>query len=307
MDPQVSIALPVYNGEKFIEFTIKSVLDQDYNDLELIITDNRSTDRTKEICLDLAETDPRIRYVENPRNLGAAPNYNAGYALARGKYLKWSAHDDLISPNFISATVSALETHPDATLAFGRTICIDTDGNEIPGDDHNETQSILEDEPHIRFHRAIVESGTCFPIFGLFRMDLLRKSTLHRSYYGSDRALIAETALLGKCLLVDEAIFYNREHSDRSIRIEDLAERRRWQDTSASRGAVMEHVNLLRHLFEIARRHPDVVRRDRAVAQVMKVALKRKQLGRIALDFIRYASPKTAAALRQRLVATPNH
>ena len=306
MDQKVSVALPVYNGENFIESTIKSILAQYYNDLELIITDNRSTDRTKEICLDLAQTDPRIRYVENPKNLGAAPNYNAGYQLARGQYLKWSAHDDLISPNFISSTLAALENDPGASLAFGRTICIDPDGTEFPGDDHNETQAILEGEPHVRFHRAIMESGTCFPIFGLFRMSTLRKSTLHRSYYGSDRALIAETALLGRCLLVEEAIFYNREHSDRSIRIDDLAERRRWQDTSASRAAVMEHVNLLRHLFEIAMRHPDVVRRDRALAQVMKLALKRKQLGRIALDFIRYASPKTAAALRQRLVASPH-
>jgi len=306
MDPKVSIALPVYNGEKYIEQTIKSVIAQDFDDLELIITDNRSEDRTKQICLDLAATDQRIVYIENPHNLGAAPNYNAGYQLARGDYLKWCAHDDLISPNFISACLSALEADPRATLAFARTICIDTNGAVIPGDDHNETGAILDDEPENRFYRAIMESGTCFPIFGLFRMPALRKSTLHRSYYGSDRALIAEIALLGRCLRLEDAVFYNREHADRSIRIDDLAERRRWQDTSASRAAVMEHVNLLRHLFEIARRHPDVVRRDLAMRQVMKLAMRRKQLGQIALDFIRYASPRTAAALRQRLAAAPN-
>ncbi len=73
MPPQVSLALPVYNGEKFIEEAIHSILRQDYQDFELIITDNASTDRTEAICRDFAASDRRVKYVRNDRNLGAGP------------------------------------------------------------------------------------------------------------------------------------------------------------------------------------------------------------------------------------------
>ena len=71
MTPQVTLAMPVYNGEKYIAISIRSVLDQDFRDFELIITDNASTDETEAICRELAARDPRIRYVRNERNLGA--------------------------------------------------------------------------------------------------------------------------------------------------------------------------------------------------------------------------------------------
>ena len=90
----------------------------------------------------------------------------------------------------------------------------------------DETPAILDADPADRFERAITLGGTCFPIFGVFRTEMLKRSTLHRSYYGSDRALIAEAALMGKLLRVDEAVFYNREHPKRSIRMVDHAERR---------------------------------------------------------------------------------
>lgn len=300
MEKKVSIAMPVYNGEQFIENAIKSILEQDYQNIELIITDNESSDATPEICRKYASLDDRVTYVRNPRNLGAAPNYNRGFELATGEYLKWFAHDDLISPNYISACVAALEADPEASLAFGSTICIDPDGNTFEGTDADETPPILDDDPARRFFRAITLGGTCFPIFGVFRADMLRRSTLHRSYYGSDRALIAEAALMGKVLRIDEAVFYNREHPKRSIRMVDHAERSRWQDTSANaRTASMEHVSLFRHLFEIAGRHPETVSPFKARREVLRFASKPIQLGRLSLDVIRFFSPGLAAKMRR--------
>ncbi|NJO33632.1 MAG: glycosyltransferase family 2 protein [Rhodospirillales bacterium] len=235
MAPRVSLAMPVFNGENYISTAIESILAQDFSDIELIITDNASVDGTKDICEAYAKRDSRVRYAPNSKNLGAAPNYNRGFELARGEFLKWCAHDDLISANFVSVCVKALDDDPKATLAFARTQCIDTDGKEIAGEDSEEMESILDERPEDRFYKAITMGGTCFPIFGLFRMTALRKSTLHRLYYGSDRALIAETALLGRCLRMDEAIFYNREHPRRSIRMVDHAERSRWQNASGGR------------------------------------------------------------------------
>lgn len=299
MEPKITLAMPVYNGERYIQSAVDSILAQDFADFELIINDNASTDSTEAICRDYASKDARVRYIRNEKNLGAAPNYNLGYENARGDYLKWCAHDDLISPNFLSTCLKALEASPEASLAFGRTQCIDHEGKEIPWDEGSLMEEINDDDSATRFHTAITRAGTCFPIFGLFRMSVLKRTTLHRSYYGSDRALIAETALLGKCLQVNEATFFNREHQTRSINMVNHADRSRWQNTSGGRAAAMEHVNLLRHLLEIAGRHPDVVSPMAARMKVARVALTGRQLGRYALDLVRYVSPEGGARLKR--------
>jgi len=299
MSPRITLAMPVYNGENFVRLAIESILAQDFTDFELIITDNASTDGTQAICEDFAARDERIRYVRNPNNLGAAPNYNRGYELARGEYLKWCAHDDLLSPNYLSACLACLEANPDASLAFGSTQCIDLEGNFIDWQAGGEMESIDHDDPARRFSEAIRRGGTCFPIFGLFRKSMLDRTTLHRTYYGSDRALIAEAALLGKALQVPEAVFYNREHPRRSINMDSLEARSRWQNASASRKTSMEHVNLLTHLIEIARRHPEVTPRRRALMKVAGYATIPTQMGRYALDLIRYVSPGLGASLKR--------
>ena len=86
---RVSIGLPVYNGEKYLEQALISILSQTYTDFELIISDNASTDRTQAICREYAAKDPRIRYYCNEENLGAAPNHNRVFELASGEYFKW--------------------------------------------------------------------------------------------------------------------------------------------------------------------------------------------------------------------------
>lgn len=106
--PLVSIGLPAFNGERYLASTIRSILDQDFADFELIIGDNASTDGTRAVCEAFAAADPRIRYHHNPRNLGAGPNYDLCFHRSRGRYFKWAAHDDMLAPGFLSAAVAAL-------------------------------------------------------------------------------------------------------------------------------------------------------------------------------------------------------
>ena len=121
-----------------------------------------------------------------------------------------------------------------------------------------------------------------------------------RHVYGSDRALIAEAALLGNVLRVEEAKFYNREHPSRSIRMSDHAERSQWQDTSTStRKSSMEHMGLFLHLMEIAGRHGDRVSTMAARKAVLKFAMTPVQGGRLVLDLVRYVSPGLARQLRR--------
>ena len=123
--PLVTIGIPVYNGAAYIAATLDSVLAQSHEHLEIIVSDNASTDRTPEILEEYAERDSRIRLILNPTNLGAAPNYNRTFALARGEFFKWAAHDDLCEPTFISTCVEALRNDDRVVLAYPESEVID--------------------------------------------------------------------------------------------------------------------------------------------------------------------------------------
>src|SRR4051794_17704887 len=90
--PEVSICLPVYNGENYVGEAIRSILGQSFENLELIISDNASTDETARICQAFAAQDSRVRYVRSPVNRGLAWNHNRAFALARGRYAMWIGH-----------------------------------------------------------------------------------------------------------------------------------------------------------------------------------------------------------------------
>lgn len=108
---KITIGIPVYNGEEFLEEKISSILDQDYNNFELIISDNCSTDSTKKICEKFAIKDKRIRFFSHKENLG--PNWNFNFILqkAEGEYFIWTAVDDKILPGFFEKNISILETN----------------------------------------------------------------------------------------------------------------------------------------------------------------------------------------------------
>src|SRR3954454_13625589 len=87
--PRLTIGLPVHNGERYLEESLTALMKQTFSDFELIISDNASTDGTEAICRRHADQDPRIRYIRQSHNLGAADNHNLLVPLARGEYFKW--------------------------------------------------------------------------------------------------------------------------------------------------------------------------------------------------------------------------
>ena len=95
---KITVGMPVYNGEQYLESAIRSVLAQSYDDFVFLIADNASSDQTTDICQDFAAQDPRIRYLRHERNIGAAANYNVLFAEARTPYFRWSNADDLLHP-----------------------------------------------------------------------------------------------------------------------------------------------------------------------------------------------------------------
>jgi glycosyltransferase involved in cell wall biosynthesis len=296
--PRVTLALPVYNGENFIENAIQSILCQTFTDFELIVSDNASNDRTLDIVKAYQQRDERIRLIQNEQNIGAAANYNVGFLRARGEYLKWCAHDDQIDPGHVAMLVTKLDRDPHLSLAFGKTICVDATGQEVPMVGV-EMPEILDPDPVERFMNTIIYAGTCFPIFGLFRREALGRTTLHRPYYGSDRALLAEAALMGRFGFVPKAIFYNRDHGERSINIRDKLARSFWQNGTKNRRTAAEHLNLLQHFFEISGRHPDIASPLRMRLALLRFASEPYQLGRYLMEFAGLVSPGTARLMKR--------
>jgi glycosyltransferase involved in cell wall biosynthesis len=298
MPPRVSLALPVYNGEKFVADAIRSILDQEYSDFELIITDNASTDATEAICRQFATSDDRIKYFRNERNLGAGPNFNLGFKLSSGDYFKWCACDDCLSPNFVASCVTALDLNQSAVLAYGTTQIIDENGRRLPVTDPVLT-AMDEAGPVDRFRRVIGEVGTCYEVFGVFRSAVLRQTTLHRPYYGSDRALLAEMALLGSFLHVPEIVFYSREHAGRSINIADKKARIAWHNTQVKTRHSLEHWRLLGHLTQVAFRRRRLAPPGQTLRCILAWAITPLQLSRYGLELIGLICPSMHSRLRR--------
>jgi glycosyltransferase involved in cell wall biosynthesis len=223
----VSIGLPVYNGEDYLEAAIASLLAQTFTDFELIISDNASSDRTAEICEQFAAQDERIHYSRNAENLGAAENFNRVVHLARGEYFKWAAHDDLCEPTFLERCVEVLDADPTVVLCSTGVGCIDWAGNLRPPK-HDPPRNLRSWEPAERFRAIVLQTFWSYEIFGVVRLETLRQTLLQTANYGGDRAILAELSLHGRFFQVPETLFWRRFHLKQSTCLPTQQQRLRW-------------------------------------------------------------------------------
>lgn len=234
----VSIGVPVFNGEKYIGQTLASIISQTYEDLEIIVSDNASTDHTREIVEEYVARDRRIRYIQQSSNIGAAGNFNNTFLISEGKYFKWAAHDDLLGTTFVETCVAALEREPDAILAQPLVQMIDADGQVSPLAAYDRYHLLKMHELHLgglprasdRFAALARQPRPCWAQFGLMRRDALARTSLIAPHLWSDVTLGAELALIGRFVIVPEPLFFNRDHPTRftAATILDRAEAWRW-------------------------------------------------------------------------------
>lgn len=213
--PKVSLGMPVYNGERYLKEAIDSILSQTYTDFELIISDNASTDGTQEICLEYSNKDPRIRYFRNEKNLGSAWNFNRVFELSAGKYFKWAAHDDIISSDFLLKCVEVLDQDPSVVLCYSDTTIIDEKGKFI--EKYDLKLNTDSTKPQERFRDLLLKNPKCFEIFGLIRVNALRKTSLMGNYGHADGILLARLGLLGRFYKIPENLFFERRHPQQSM------------------------------------------------------------------------------------------
>ena len=216
--PLVSIGVPAYNAERFLAPALESLLAQEMGDLEVVVSDNGSTDGTEQVVRDLAAQDRRLRYVRQPVNRGGAANFNAVFALRdpRAPYFKWAAADDTHDPRYLGAVLDVLRSDPGVSVAHSLTDDIDEQGRHLRswGD-----QGLPAADPDVavRFGAMSQRNYQCFSIFGLVRVETLLATRGLGYYAESDRVLLVELALRGRLVDVPEELFHRRQHSGRSV------------------------------------------------------------------------------------------
>lgn len=304
--PTVSVGMPVYNGAKYIRQALDSILNQTYKDFEVVICDNASTDDTQSICEDYAKRDPRIRYYRNEKNLGAAPNYNKTFKLARGRYFNWFAHDDLFASNYLEQCVMMLEANPDTVLCSSVVSIIDENGDEVTV--YKPKLSATESSSSVaaRFAPMVLVSHTCTDFFGLFRTELLGKTGLHGVYHGCDRALLAEIALMGKIMRIPEPAFANREHTERYSRAIAAGDRSHWHDSRSSNKIGFVTWKLyFDYIKAIRARVPSTRERFRCYRVLLKWWTSNLNSLRLLADLVIYIAPSSfgiAEKIKDRLI-----
>jgi glycosyltransferase involved in cell wall biosynthesis len=246
MGDKVSILIPVYNREQYIKDTVTSAVRQTYQDIEIVIVDNHSTDRTWEILKNLANQDPRIKLFQNITNVGPVKNWSRCVEEATGKYGKILWSDDLISSDFLEKTINFLNDEDVGFVFTGTEVFFDENAKKINTYFIGET-GVYESD---RFIKGVFrdEEYPASPGCALFRLDDLKRnlmvdipnrigSDFSMHGIGSDLLIFLLTAQhYRKFAFVNEKLSFFRAHKD-SISL------------SSSKGVLILHYDLVKSFF----------------------------------------------------------
>jgi len=169
----VTIAIPTFNRENFVRGAIESALANPRDDIEVLVIDNCSTDRTVEVAR--SYSDPRLKVVQNPSNLGLFGNFNRCLELASGRYLCILCSDDRIRPGFLDAAVLAMDAHPNVGLLTTQAQVLDVEGREIRLTANHLDPGIYRGSDAI-FNWLWFQANYAYSLFNLPSGDLIRMS-----------------------------------------------------------------------------------------------------------------------------------
>jgi glycosyltransferase involved in cell wall biosynthesis len=211
-EPMLSFGLPVRNGASFIRRALESLEAQDFDDFEVVVCDNQSTDETGNIVTEVANRDPRFKYYLNETNIGQVENFNRVFELSRGRYFRWLGFDDQLEPNCARRCVEALEANPDAIGVFTFWRKGDDEGNE-------ELTTFKGNPLHSKFplHRiadmlwALQIPIGIDPMYSTLRRSLVEKTGMLPVSPWNDRAMAMDLALNGPFCHIDEFLSTRRE------------------------------------------------------------------------------------------------
>jgi glycosyltransferase involved in cell wall biosynthesis len=206
--PLVSIGIPVFNGASDLAHALDSIIGQDYGNLEIILSDNGSTDGTSAICMEYMQRDQRIKYYRSEENHGSSWNFNRVFNLSNGKYFLWAAHDDHRHSSFVRVCVEKLEQCQDAVLCQSYTeTYIENSDNML----YRSTLDSFEDKNGlVDRYRETMENFPATALYGVYRSSSIQKTQIFRKSIASDLAFAQELSIYGKFVQVPIVMFTYR-------------------------------------------------------------------------------------------------
>lgn len=207
--PLVSIGVPVYNGVPYLAQALRSLQAQTYPDIEIVISDNASTDETEALCRELAANDLRIRYERSPRNRGLVWNHRNVLAMARGEYFMFAPYDDYFAPSYVEACVMALEREPRHSYVFAETVLVDAAGGRIGREISR--QRLDDPSPSVRFWDVLVVQGG-INFYGVGRRETWNRIGDYIAVPRGERIMLAEMSLNGSLGILPADLYFRRIH-----------------------------------------------------------------------------------------------
>lgn len=220
----VTVIVPVLNGEATLGLVLEGLLSQSHRQIEVLISDNASTDSTPEICAAAMSRDARVRYVRQRDRLTAIANFRWWLNEARGDYVVFAAHDDLRNRTFIRALLTLAVKHPEASCIVPAVYRF----SEYSATPFAVNDPVKETCRHYStvglglWQRLGFVVANGFPFYGLIKRDALLAYPWPDIDYAPDMPLVLFLALFGEVLVNEEAsLFYfvpaaSKSHSDRA-------------------------------------------------------------------------------------------
>lgn len=225
--PLVSIGLPVFNGEDHLPEALDSLLVQDHRNLELVISDNASTDRTPEICRRYAKRDRRIRYFRNVTNTGMLANFYRVLDLSTGPYFMWAGHHDRWERSFVRECLRVLEREPRVVLCYSRAAELreaPTTSFGVPRrrgprsipprQDAGENVDTRGLPPAERVVAALRDCRWFLCVYGVWRTEVVRACKAPPTMLAPDVQTVVAASLVGEIARVEKTLFHFRVRPD---------------------------------------------------------------------------------------------
>lgn len=226
----VTIGLPVYNGEKYLDEALASLSAQTFLDLEIIVSDNASTDRTSEIVAKWAARDPRIRYHRQPENVGATRNFQWVLENVKSDWFMFAAYDDKWSPNYVETLYAAITASPGLWMASAQVTAMREDGSLMGSKAFPEGVGRKKKLSAVRLSMKKVQSGW---MYGLFAREAFARAWVTTQRYphswGSDMLLLLFFLYSGRITGDNRAVFYQRHTGVSNASYKPADFRRKWE------------------------------------------------------------------------------
>jgi len=204
--PTISFGLPVRNGGSSLVSTLASLQAQEFRDIEIVVSDNASTDDTQQYMEAAAAADSRIRYHRYQTDQGQIENFNQVFRLARGKYFRWIGCGDRVSTTYAGRCIERLDAADDAVAVTTDYCFIKPDGSKLCASFHG---ARLEDSSRLRRLQRFLWLTDCDPlyfdpIYSTVRSDVLRGTPLLKIHRDPDHILALELCLAGPFVHIPE-------------------------------------------------------------------------------------------------------